>query len=57
MNEKHEHIQAFLMYEIQKRLEDLERRGVGFINVTYNGGIDYKIDGVVYHIRIEEGEE
>lgn len=56
MSEKHEHIKALLMYEIQKRLEDLERRGVGFIDVSYKGGIDYRIDGVVYHIRIEEDE-
>jgi len=55
--QKHEHIQAFLMYEITTLLQEIERRGIGFIDLTYKYGIDYKIDGTVYHIRIEENEK
>ena len=50
----HEHIQAALMYEIVKMLEAIQRRGVGYINRTYKGGIDYCINNVVYKIAIEE---
>ncbi len=53
----HEHIQAFLMFEIQKKLEEIQRRGVGYIYCTYTGEIDYKIDGVVYEIKITERRE
>ena len=41
---EHEHIQAFLMYEIIKKLEDLQRRGIGY-------------DETVYHIKISENNE
>ena len=54
---EHEHIQAFLMYEIIKKLEDLQRRGIGYIDLSYTGGIDYKIDETVYHIKISENNE
>ena len=54
---EHEHIQAFLMYEIIKKLEDLQHRGIGFIDLSYTGGIDYKIDETVYHIKISENNE
>lgn len=54
---EHEHIQAFLMYEIIKKLEDLQRRGIGFIDLSYTGGVDYKIDGTVYHIKISESNK
>ena len=50
---KHEHIQAALMYEIEKLLETFQRRRVGYIDQTFTGGIDYKIDDVVYRITIE----
>ena len=51
---KHEHIQALLMYEIEKKLEEIQRKGVGYIDCTYTGGINYKIDDVIYKITIEE---
>ena len=54
---EHEHIQAFLMYEIIKKLEYLQRRGIGSIDLSYTGGIDYKIDETVYHIKISENNE
>ena len=50
----HEHIQAALMWEIEKRLEEIQRRGVGYIDLTYTGGIDYRIDDIVYEIKITE---
>lgn len=53
----HEHIQAFLMFEIQKKLEEIQRRGVGYIDCTYTGKVDYKIDDVVYEIKITERRE
>ena len=42
----HEHIQALLMFEINKKLEELQRRGVGYIDCEYMGGINYKIKSV-----------
>lgn len=54
---KNEHIKAFFMYEIEKMLETIQKRGIGYIDCTYVGGIDYKIDGVVYHITITATEE
>ena len=54
---EHGHIQAFLMYEIEKLLEAIQKRGVGYINCTGVGEIDYEIDGVVYHIKITESED
>jgi len=53
----HEHIQAFLMHEIEELLEAIQKRGVGYIDRTGVGEIDYKIDGVVYHIKITETED
>lgn len=55
----HEHIQALLMFEINKKLEELQRRGVGYIDCEYMGSINYKIDDTVYEITIKEkgGEE
>ncbi len=50
----HEHIKALLMFEINKKLEELQRRGVGYIDCEYTGGIDYKIDNTVYEITIKE---
>ena len=50
----HEHIQALLMFEIEKKLEELQRRGVGYIDCEYTGGINYKIDDTVYEITIKE---
>ena len=50
----HEHIQALLMFEINKKLEELQRRGVGYIDWEYMGGINYKIDDTVYEITIKE---
>ena len=50
----HEHIQALLMFEINKKLEELQRRGVGYIDCEYTGGINYKIDDTVYEITIKE---
>lgn len=53
----HQHIKALLMYEVEKALEAIQRRGVGYIEGSYTGGVDYAIDGVVYSITIEEREE
>lgn len=50
----HTHIQTLLMSEISKKLEELQRRGIGYIDCECTGRIDYKIDDVVYQISIEE---
>lgn len=50
----HEHIQAALMYELEKKLEEIQRRGVGYIDQIFRGGVDYKIDDTVYRITITE---
>lgn len=49
-----EHIKAFLMYEIDKRLSELQRRGVGYIDSEGTCYINYKIDDTVYVISIRE---
>lgn len=51
---KHEHIQAALMFEIEKLLETFQRRRVGYIDQSFTGGVDYRIDDTIYRITIEE---
>ena len=51
------HIEALLVYEILNRLKELQRRGVGFIDREYIGGVDYKIDGTVYKITVKEKQK
>lgn len=52
----HEHIKAFLMFEIDKRLSELQRRGIGYIDSEGVCCIEYKIDDIVYVISIQEKE-
>lgn len=47
--------QAFLMYEIEKKLEEIQLHAVGFINCTMKGCIEYCIDNTIYKITLEEG--
>lgn len=51
-----EHIKAFLMFEIDKRLSELQRRGVGYIDSEGTCVINYKIDDTIYEISIREKE-
>ena len=53
----HEHIQALLMFEINKKLEELQRKGVGYIDCEYMGGINNKIDDTIYEITIKGKDE
>lgn len=50
----HEHIQAFFMYELEKKLEEIQRRGIGFINCSSKGVIEYCIDDAVYVFTLTE---
>ena len=50
----HEHIQAFIMYEITQMLEGLNRKRIGYIDQSFTGGVDYRIDDTIYRITIEE---
>lgn len=52
----HEHIKAFLMYEIDKTLSELQRRGIGYIDGEGTCVIDYRIDDTTYEISIREKE-
>lgn len=49
-----EHIKAFLMYEIVKRLSELQRKGIGYIDSEGTCVIDYRIDNTIYEISIRE---
>ena len=50
----HEHIQAFFAYELEKKLEEIQRRGIGFINCVTKNRIEYCIDDTVYVFMLEE---
>ena len=47
------HIVTLLVYEINKRLEQMQRRGIGCIDKSYTGGIDYRMDDTVYEITVK----
>lgn len=47
------HIVTLLVYEINKRLEQMQRRGIGCIEKSYSGGIDYRMDDTVYEITVK----
>lgn len=51
---QHEHIQAFIMYELEKALQQIQRRGIGFVENTSKQKIEYRIDNVVYTLSISE---
>lgn len=53
----HTHIQTLLISEMSKALESLQRRGIGYIDEELPSEIYYKIDDVLYHITITEGDE
>lgn len=50
----HEHTKALLMLAISEKLEELQRKDIGYINIEYTNGVDYVIDGTVYRITINE---
>lgn len=47
-------ISTLIMNEIRNSLEDLNRKGVGFINSEYSDKIQYQIDGRLFDITIKE---
>ena len=47
------HIVTLLVYEINKRLEQMQRRGIGCIEKSYTDGVDYRMDDTVYEITVK----
>lgn len=47
-------ISTLIMNEIRNSLENLNRKGVGFINSEYSNKIQYQIDGRLFDIGIKE---
>lgn len=47
-------ISTLIMNEIRNSLENLNRKGVGFISSEYNNKIQYQIDGRLFDIGIKE---
>ncbi len=49
-------ISTLIMNEIRNSLENLSRKGVGFINSEHSNTIQYQIDGRLFSIGIKELE-
>lgn len=49
-------ISTLIMNEIRNSLENLSRKGVGFINSEHSNTIQYQIDGRLFSIVIKELE-
>ena len=49
-------IGTLIMNEVRSSLENLSRKGVGFINSEHNNTIQYQIDGRLFDIGIKELE-
>lgn len=47
-------ISTLIMNEVRNSLENLNRKGVGFINSEYSNKIQYQIDGRLFDIGIKE---
>ena len=47
---------TLIMNGIRNSLENLNRKGVGFINSEYSNKIQYQIDGKLFDISIKELE-
>lgn len=47
-------ISTLIMNEIRNSLENLSRKGVGFINSEYSNKIQYQIDGRMFDVGIKE---
>ena len=49
------HIETLITNEVRKALENLQKQGVGYIDVEYSGIIHYSVDG--RNIRIEVADK
>lgn len=47
------HVIALLLHEIKTRLKELERRGIGCIEDSYPGSVEYRIDDTVFEIIVK----
>ena len=47
------HIITLLLFEINKRLEQMQRRGIGRMEKSQTGAIEYRIDDTVYEITVK----
>lgn len=48
------HIETLIMNEIRKALEDLQRQGVGYIDLEQTGVIHYNIDGRNIRVQVSD---
>lgn len=47
------HIITLLLFEINKRLEQMQRRGIGHMEKSQASAIEYRIDDTVYEITVK----
>ena len=50
------HIETLIMNEVRKALENLERSGVGYIDMEQTGIIHYNVDGTKIRIVVEKAD-
>lgn len=50
------HIETLIMNEVRKALENLERSGVGYIDMEQTGVFYYTVDGTKIRIVIEKAD-
>lgn len=50
------HRKTLLMNRIRTALEQLQREGVGYIDLESIDGIHYMIDGTVFVVEVKDGD-
>lgn len=50
------HIETLIMNEVRKALENLERSGVGYIDMEQTGVIHYNVDDTKIRVVVEKAE-
>lgn len=51
------HIETLIMNEVRKALEQLERSGVGYIDMEQTGIFHYKVDNVKIRIEVKSADD
>ena len=50
------HIETLIMNEVRKALENLEKSGVGYIDMEQTGIIQYNVDGAKIRVVVEKAD-
>ena len=51
------HIETLIMNEVRKALENLQKQGVGYIDLEQTGVIDYFVDGRYIRVSVADTKE